>query len=146
LFGYAARPTLLVLAGCLVLATLLAGSEGLVGAAIGALVVVAFFGVDLVVARLTTQLSPVVTFLAFLGEYALKVVWLALLLVGLRDRDGYDPQVLGLTIGAGSVTWAAGLVVGSLRIRSFTLEAPRGPAQPSATSAGDTDDSVVRDT
>jgi ATP synthase protein I len=122
LFGFAAVPTAAVLAGCLVGSALVAGAPGARGAAIGAVVVAGFFGVDLLLARLTTELDPAVTFLAFLGEYAFKIVLLGLLLVGLRERTGFSATALAVTVGAGTMTWVVGLVVAATRIRTYTLD------------------------
>lgn len=122
LFGFAAVPTVVVLVGCVVGSALVAGAPGARGAAIGAAVVVGFFGVDLLLARLTTELDPAVTFLAFLGEYAFKIVLLGLLLLGLRDRTGFSATALGVTVGVGTMTWVVALVVAATRVRTFTLD------------------------
>lgn len=122
LFGFAAVPTGIVLLGCVVGSALVAGEEGVKGALIGAAVVTGFFGVDLLLAKVTAGLDPAVTFLAFLGEYAFKIVLLGVLLLGLRERTGFSATALGVTVGLGTVAWVVALVVAAVRTPTYTVD------------------------
>jgi len=85
-------------------------------------VVTGFFGVDLLLAKVTARLDPAVTFLAFLGEYAFKIVVLGVLLLGLRERTGFSATALGVTVGLGTVAWVVGLVVAAVRTPTYTVD------------------------
>ncbi|HET7328774.1 MAG TPA: hypothetical protein VFJ14_15985 [Nocardioidaceae bacterium] len=117
----ALAPTLTVGAVGMVSSALLAGAEGLVGAAIGLSLVVVFFGLGVSVLRRCARLEPVLVLLVALGLYAAKVVLIGgslLVIAGTGVLDGVaHPMSLGLTAIVCTLAWTAGQVVGATRAR-----------------------------
>jgi len=109
-----------------VVATVLTGGDGTLGALAGGLVVVAFLGSTPLlltpVVRASTTFSPV----AALGFFTLKAAAVVVLLVLLFDvggaADHVDRTSLGLTAMAVSLTWTAAQTVAFRRDRTPTYD------------------------
>lgn len=79
------------------------GQEGAYGAGIGALVAAGFFGVTVVVALVTSKMSPTVLGAVVLGSWLVKMVALIAILAALRSADFYDRTTFGLALLVGTV-------------------------------------------
>jgi ATP synthase protein I len=119
----AALPPALVVGGvATALSALVAGVEGLVGAVIGVLLVVVFFGLGLFVLRRCARLDPAIVLVVALGLYAAKLVLIGgslLLLEASGALDGVaDKMSLALTTIACTLAWTTGQIVGATRSRT----------------------------
>ena len=133
----AALLALLVGAGCVVTAVVVADRAAAIGALTGSVLVVGTFAfgagtVNAVAARL-----PAAALLVAVLTYTLEVVLLAVVFVVLRDSgatDGdVDPKWLGLTAIAVTFAWIVGQIVGTIRSRQpvYDLKPAREtPADP----------------
>lgn len=114
-------PTLGVGAAGAVVAGLVSGVQGVVGAVLGVTVVVVFFGLGLLVLRRCAGLEPALVLLIALGLYAAKVILIggSLLLVDASGvLDGVaSSMALGLTAIACTLAWTTGQIVGATRAR-----------------------------
>jgi ATP synthase protein I len=90
----------LVLVGvvCLVLAAFAQGWFGFWGAAIGVVMVLVFFGVDVIVLRATRYTPPVQVLAVVAMVYIFKITLLAIFLVTLRGTDAFSVRAFGATV------------------------------------------------
>lgn len=114
-------PALAVAVVSVVVAGLWVGSEGVVGALIGAGLVVVFFGLGLLVLGRFAGVEPAVLLVIAMGLYAAKIVLIggSLLLIeasGALDGVAHDLS-LALTAIACTLAWSAGQIVGATKAR-----------------------------
>jgi hypothetical protein len=109
---------------CVLTFATLAGPAAGLAALLGLLMVVLFFGVDLVVLRLTRRAHGAVTAAALMGEYALKVVLLAAALWALATSTDLDLQPTAVTVVVTTVVGAIAVTAVAMRVRSFTFDFP----------------------
>lgn len=109
---------------CLLAHLVLGGPAAGVAALLGLLLVVGFFGADLVVLRLTRDSPGALTAGALMGEYALKVVLMAALLWAIATATELDLQPTATTVVVTTVVGAIAVTVVAMRVRSFTFDFP----------------------
>jgi ATP synthase protein I len=122
MFTKAAVPAAAVAVLGLIAVTVASGWHGFVGGAIGVLLVVVFFGVDLVVVALSRSWSPQVLTAVVLGEYVIKVVIMAAFIWWLDVHTAIDLHALAVTVVVTTVAWVIALTVVAFRARSFTID------------------------
>ena len=124
-FRAAAIPTMAAGVVIVALAWFTHGGSGAWGAALGVVLVLAFFGIDLLVMRLSATWDPVAAFGAVMMEYLGKIIALAILLVALAGQA--EPQRLstrwlGIGLATACVSFLTALVVAHLRVPTFVIE------------------------
>ncbi|MET9022909.1 hypothetical protein ABZV93_23295 [Actinopolymorpha sp. NPDC004070] len=134
-------PTLVVAVLTVAVSTVVAGSRGLVGAFVGAAVVLVFSGVGLLAMRAVRTMYPEVVLLVAVGSYFVRVVIFGGLLAILGTVDGID-DVLNRTATALAVlacvaTWLAGELRAFVRMRQPIYDFDDRPSA-SSTSASST--------
>jgi ATP synthase protein I len=108
-------PTLVVGVLAVVVGAVVSGGKGALAAALGTVVVLAFFTVSqLVVGRATN--AALMMNLALL-TYVVKILVLLILIGVLRDASWLDGQVFGLTVVACTLVWTAFEVRAFARLR-----------------------------
>lgn len=109
-----------------VVATVIAGTDGALGALVGGVVVVAFLGSTPLLLRPVVRASTTFSPVAALGFFTVKAVAVVALLVILFDLGGVSDQVdrtaLGLTAMAVSLGWTAAQTVVFRRDRTPTYD------------------------
>jgi hypothetical protein len=75
--------------GVVVVATALDGWQGFLGSAVGSALVLAFFGVDVLVLRWTRAMPPLSVLAVVAMVWTLKITLLAVFLVTLRGTDAF---------------------------------------------------------
>ncbi|MGW0227286.1 hypothetical protein ACWDWO_03140 [Actinopolymorpha singaporensis] len=133
-------PTLVVAVLTVAVSTVVAGSRGLVGACVGAAVVLVFSGVGLLAMRAVRTMYPEVVLLVAVGSYFVRVVIFGGLLAILGTVDGID-DVLNRTATALAVlacvaTWLAGELRAFVRMRQPIYDFDDRPS--AASGAGTT--------
>jgi ATP synthase protein I len=103
----AAFPTLAVGAVVVVVALLLAGGKGALGAAIGVLLVGAFFSVSVVVVSYAARVSPQVMAMAAMGSYLVKVIAIMLTLVAFGDTTAWNSKAFAWSVVVCTIVWTA---------------------------------------
>jgi ATP synthase protein I len=125
----------LVGAVTMVVAAVVAGSAGLLGALVGLVMVAAFFSAGTVVLQLVTRLAPATSLLIALLTYTLKVVLIGLVFLGLSRsgalEESIDPQWLGGAVIVCTLTWLGTQIVFSVRARQPLYDLPSQPEEPS---------------
>ncbi|MEN3359747.1 MAG: hypothetical protein V7637_3729 [Mycobacteriales bacterium] len=131
-------PTVLVGVVLAVVSGVVAGWPGAVGAGLGAAVVVAFFGLDLLALRSASRRFPDAPVqLALLG-YLAKLVGLGVLLWLVRDSAAIDATAFAVAAMAGTAVWLLGQIrlVGRLVRQPAPELDPAGPRDAPADPAG----------
>ncbi len=128
-FWRAAWPTLVAIAVAVVPAQVTDGAGASAGVVVGGAIVLAFFGLDLLVMRITTGWEPATTFLVVMFEYLGKIIALAVALAALRGQDAVDSWWVGIGVAVSAVVFLVALVVAYLRIPTFVVE-PADPGPP----------------
>ena len=97
---------------------------GLAAAAVllGGVVVLVFFGIDLLAMRVSAGWDPAATFLLVMVEYLGKIIGLAVLFAALREQDTLPLRPVGIGIAVAATVFLAALVVAYLRIPTFVVE------------------------
>ncbi len=81
------------------------GTRAGLGALLGALLTVLVFSGTLLLMRLTSEMAPQLALGVALLAYWTKVSLLAMLLLGARALDWFDPWWFGATVVGGSLLW-----------------------------------------
>lgn len=132
-FRRAAPPT--VVTGVVVtgLAAWVGGGAAAAGAVLGSVILLGFFGTDLLAMRMSAQWEPIATFGVVMIEYIGKIVVLALvfmLLAGQPEPQQVSTRWLGIALAASGVVFLVGLVVAYLTVPTFVIE----PEQPESSA------------
>jgi ATP synthase protein I len=121
-FWRAAWPTVVVVVAAATLAQLTEGVPASAGVAVGGVIVLAFFGLDLLVMRITSGWDPAATFLVVMLEYLGKIIALAFVLAAIRAQDTVEGRWVGIGVAVAAVVFLGALVVAYLRIPTFLVE------------------------
>jgi ATP synthase protein I len=139
-----ARTTVLPVVGVTAVAAAisfaLAGPKGLLGAALGGLLVILFFGADHVLNARTGRTRASSVMALALGGYAVKIGLLAALLIALGDTTMFSTAAFGAAILAATVSWLALDVRAFLRRRILYVQPSAQPAVESIGNVGSTDE------
>lgn len=103
----AAVPTLVVGVVALVVAFAVAGAKGALGAAIGVLLVGAFFSVSVVAVSYAARVSPQMMAIAAMVSYLVKVVAIMAMLAGFGDTTLWNPRAFAWTVVVCTIVWTA---------------------------------------
>lgn len=109
-----------------IVSTAVRRSAGLAGALLGSVVVLLFFSVHLLVARISRNLDPLATMALAMFSYFAKVLTMgALLIIVTRTTspDAVDRTCFGVSALVITVAWLAGEIRAFLRLR-FQLPLP----------------------
>ncbi|HEX8496286.1 MAG TPA: hypothetical protein VF661_03750 [Actinomycetales bacterium] len=124
----AVRPTL-VMATLTVAVGAFFGAQAAWSAAIGALLVLVFFSLSLLVMRQTAHLEPTVVMAVVLATYTGKIIALGVAMFTLRGASWMDGRALGLAVIACTVVWLAFEMRAFTRLRVLVSPgAEQGPA------------------
>jgi ATP synthase protein I len=118
----AAIPTAVVGAVVVVVAGLVAGGGGALGAALGVLLVAAFFTLGLLAVSLAGRISPQMMMIAALGGYIVKLLAIAMVLSAFRDATAWNPQALAWSVIVCTLVWTAGEARAFLKLRMLYVE------------------------
>lgn len=107
------------------------GVAGLLGALLGAALVVASFGLGLYVARRTAQLHPLATMTAAMSSYLFKITALLLVLVVVRRTEVVDRASVGVAVLVCVLVWLAAEIRAFLGLKLLYVDPSAGPDTPS---------------
>ncbi|TNY36996.1 hypothetical protein [Thermomonospora catenispora] len=126
----AALPTGVAGVVAIAVGTLISGAEGALGAALGTVVAIAFFGVSVVAVGYAAKISPQLIFTAAMASYLVKIAAMFLLILLFQDTTAFDAQVFGYSILALTVVWIAAEIRVTLRMRMTYIDDPAEAAGP----------------
>lgn len=101
----AALPTLAVGAVAVVVALLIAGGKGALGAAVGIVLVGVFFSISVVAVTYAARISPQMMAVAAMLSYLVKVVAILVMLRTFGDTTAWNPQAFAWTVVVGTIVW-----------------------------------------
>ena len=94
-----------------------AGSKGLLGAAFGLLLAIAFFSATLLAVGAAGRVQPELMLPAAVLTFAFKMTVIGLLLFLLRDTGAFDKEAFALSLVAGTVVYLAAEIRFAMRAR-----------------------------
>jgi ATP synthase protein I len=101
----AAIPTLAVGVVAVVVALVVAGGKGALGAAIGTLLVGVFFSVSVVAVSYAARVSPQIMAIAAMVSYLVKVVAIMIVLSAFGDTTAWDSKAFAWSVVIGTLVW-----------------------------------------
>lgn len=137
-FGQLLRGSVLPtgVAGALsVLVGLLSGPRAAWSAAFGALLVIAFFSLTLLVMRRTADLPPTAVMMVVMATYMVKVLGLGVVMLLLRDVTWLSGYAVGVTITVCTLVWLFFEMRSYRRLRIFAYD-PQDRTPPDRTPPG----------
>jgi len=105
-----------------VVVALLSGVAAAVAAFLGVVLVVLFYGVDIVVVRVTRRRPGAVTAALLVLDYLVKVAVLAIAVWQLRLNSDLDMTSLAIGAVVTTVCFVAGLTTAAIRTPSFAID------------------------
>jgi hypothetical protein len=126
---------------CVVAYLVIDGLETALAALLGVGFVALFFGIDLVVLRLTRGSPGAVIAASLLSEYLVKVVLLAAALWALSESTDLDLHASAVTVVVTTVAGAIAVIVVAIRIRSYYFDFPTGSPSKDPEKPGNPGDS-----
>jgi len=112
------------------LAWLLAGGPGVLGAAFGLALAVAFFSATLLAVGAAGRVSPELMVPAALITFAVKMAAIGMLLFLLRDTTAFDREAFALALVAGTCIYLAAEIRFAVRARIPYVVTDEDGAQP----------------
>ncbi|WP_219468563.1 hypothetical protein [Nonomuraea rhizosphaerae] len=103
----AAIPTLAVGVVAVVVALLLSGAKGALGAGIGVLLVGVFFSVSVVAVSYAARVSPQIMAIAAMVSYLVKVVAIMVMLASFGDTTAWNAKAFAWSVVVCTLVWTA---------------------------------------
>ncbi|WP_336208383.1 hypothetical protein [Nonomuraea sp. LPB2021202275-12-8] len=103
----AAIPTLVVGVAAVVVALVVAGGKGALGAVIGTLLVGVFFSISVVAVSAAARVSPQMMAIAAMVSYLVKVIVIMVMLVAFGDTAMWNAQAFAWTVVVCTIVWTA---------------------------------------
>ena len=109
----------------IVLGALLGGAKGLLGAVLGVALVIAFFGISVLVVGRFARVSPQAMMMAAIATYLMKILVLLFLVGRFQDSTAFNPRIFGLTAIVCVLTYSAAQMIWSMRLKMLYDEPDR---------------------
>jgi ATP synthase protein I len=109
----------------IVLGALLGGAKGLLGAVLGVALVIAFFGISVLVVGRFARVSPQAMMVAAIATYLMKILVLLFLVGRFQDSTAFNPRIFGLTAIICVLTYSAAQMIWSMRLKILYVEPDR---------------------
>ncbi len=125
----AAIPTAVVGVLLLVMGGVVAGTKGVIGAAVGVALVAAFFTAGLVVIGWASKVNPMMMMNVALFTYLVKIALLFVLLMMFQDTKAFDTKVFALSLLVSTLVWIGAEVRAFSRLKILYVD-PDGKPSP----------------
>jgi len=109
----------------IVLGALLGGAKGLLGAVLGVALVIAFFGISVLVVGRFARVSPQAMMMAAIATYLMKILVLLFLVGRFQDSTAFNPRIFGITAIVCVLTYSAAQMIWSMRLKMLYVEPDR---------------------
>lgn len=109
----------------IVLGALLGGAKGLLGAALGVALVIAFFGISVLVVGRFAKVSPQAMMGAAVATYLVKILVLLFLVGRFQNSTAFNPRFFGLTAIVCVLAYSAAQMIWSMRLKMLYVEPDR---------------------
>lgn len=121
-FRWAATPTGAAVGFAALVTWPAVGGAEAAAVVLGGVVVLVFFGIDLLAMRVSASWEPTATFLLVMVEYLAKIIALAVFFAAIRGQDAVPGRWVGVGIAVAGTVFLGALVVAHLRIPTFVVE------------------------
>ena len=125
-YGPIARRSAVVTAGAavimVVLATVLGGTKGLIGALLGAALVAVFFAISITAVSRAAKVSPQAMMITALSTYIIKILVLLVVVSKLSGTTAFNGRLFGLTAIVCVLVWSGAQVLWSMRLKVLYVE------------------------
>ncbi|MFE3453234.1 hypothetical protein ACFXJ8_30350 [Nonomuraea sp. NPDC059194] len=118
----AALPTLVVGAVAVIVAFLVAGGKGALGAAVGLALVAVFFTISVVAVSYAARVSPQMMAIAAMLSYLVKVLVILAMLRTFGDTTAWNPKAFAWTVVVGTIVWTAGEVRAFMKTKMLYVD------------------------
>jgi len=109
----------------IVLGGVLGGAKGLLGAALGVALVIAFFGISVLVVGRAAKVSPQAMMAAAVGTFLVKIIVLIILLGSFQNSTAFNDKLFGLTVIVCVLAYSAAQMISSIRLKMPYVEPER---------------------
>ena len=109
----------------IVLSAVLGGAKGLLGAALGVALVIAFFGISVLVVGRAAKVSPQAMMAAAVATYLVKILVLLFLVGIFQNSTAFSGRLFGLTVIVCVLAYSAAQMVWSMRLKMLYVEPDR---------------------
>jgi len=123
----AAIPTVLVGVVAVALAGFVRGSQGLVGALLGSVIVVVFFAAGQLILEAVMKRNPTVAMTVAMLMYLVKIGILFILLMVFKNTKAFDTKIFAMTILVCTLVWTAAEVWAFGSAKVLYVEPGSGP-------------------
>lgn len=109
----------------IVLSAILGGTKGLLGAALGVGLVIAFFGISVLVVGRAAKISPQAMMAAAVATFLVKILVLIILLGIFQNSTAFNGKFFGLTVIVCVIAYSAAQMIASMRLKMLYVEPDR---------------------
>ncbi|MFI0351354.1 hypothetical protein [Actinomadura sp. 9N407] len=110
---------------------LLTGSKGALGAAIGTIVVIAFFSISVIAVSYASKISAQLMFAAAVFSYITKLFGMFALIIAFDGVTAWNPKAFAWTVIALTLVWIGAEILTTTRAKTSYIDpapaADRGP-------------------
>ncbi len=125
-YGPIARRSAVITAGAavimVVLAAVLGGTKGLIGALLGAALVAVFFAISITAVSRAAKVSPQAMMITALSSYIIKILVLLVVVSKLSGTTAFNGRMFGLTAIVCVLVWSGAQVLWSMRLKVLYVE------------------------
>ncbi|MQY06834.1 hypothetical protein [Actinomadura macrotermitis] len=114
---------------------LLGGAKGALGAAIGVIVVLAFFSISVVAVSYASKISPQMMFAAAVFSYITKLLVMLVLVAVFQDATAWNPAAFAYTVIALTLVWIGAEIRTTLKTKTLYVDPAPSPGAEPATKA-----------
>jgi ATP synthase protein I len=122
----AAVPTVAAGAVAAVVSGVVAGGEGVIGAAVATLLVILFMGLGFYVLQRTAKSLPHLFQMTGLMLYAAQILLLFIFLSAFKDTTLFNPRAFAITLLAGTLVWIAAQTRAHMKAKILYVEPDSG--------------------
>ena len=109
----------------IVLGAVLDGTKGLLGAVLGVALVIAFFGISVLVVGRAAKVSPQAMMAAAVGTFLVKILVLIILIGSFQNSTAFNDRIFGLTVIVCVIAYSAAQMISSIRLKIPYVEPDR---------------------
>lgn len=109
----------------IVLGAVLGGTKGLLGAALGVALVIAFFGISVLVVGVAAKVSPQAMMAAAVGTFLVKILVLIILVGSFQNSTAFSDKFFGLTVIVCVLAYSAAQMISAIRLKMPYVEPDR---------------------
>ena len=95
------------------------------GAALGVALVIAFFGISVLVVGRAAKVSPQAMMAAAVGTFLVKIIVLIILLGSFQNSTAFNDKLFGLTVIVCVLAYSAAQMISSIRLKMPYVEPDR---------------------